>query len=74
MAYVAVFLALVVLCVAIFFLKLKQKSLKHIPGPDVGSLLLGHAPLVDFEALHRNLADWSRKYGPRVCCVKVVRP
>ncbi len=64
MAHVALFLALVVLCVAVFFLKFKKKSLKHIPGPDVGSLLLGHAPLVDFEALHRNLADWSRKYGP----------
>ncbi len=63
MAYLAVFLALVVLCVAVFRLKYTKKSLKHIPGPDTGSLLLGHIPLVDFEALHRNLADWSRKYG-----------
>ncbi len=64
MAHVAVLLALVVLCVAVFFLKFKKKSLKHISGPDVGSLLLGHIRLVEFEALHRNLADWSRKYGP----------
>ncbi len=64
MAYLAVFLAIIVVCVTVFLPKFRKKSLKHIPGPDIGSLLLGHIPLVDFEAFHRNLADWSRKYGP----------
>ncbi len=53
-----------ILFLTVLYLMLRKKTLKRIPGPDVGSLLLGHAPLVNFEAIHRNLADWSRMYGP----------
>ncbi len=57
-------MAFVVISMVILFIKIKKSNLKHIPGPDVANFLLGHIPLVDFEATHRNLADWSRKYGP----------
>ncbi len=55
---------LVLLCMCyLIMLMVRSEKLKHIPGPDAGSLLFGHALSINFDSFHRTLADWSRIYG-----------
>ena len=42
----------------------REKTLKHIPGPNVGNALSGYGFTIDLNTFHRTSANWSRKYGP----------
>ena len=48
----------------LLYLTVRPKTLKHIPGPDSGHAVFGHARLIAPNTFHRTLTDWSKKYGP----------